>query len=145
METETLGTALKALPVKLAAGDSPQTVHLLLNESNELQEVTNPAFLRRWLEAKYPTVEYLSPPSEISLGGVAGEQQRATTVTPELQRNMQFFGEGPCWFDGCDEMREKYHEEMDALENRPGGCRNCDKGALIRKYLAKVAAAQPKP
>ena len=35
-------------------------------------------------------------------------------------------------------LREKYFKELEALENKEGGCRACDKGKLMRKYAVLV-------
>ena len=60
----------------------------------------------------------------------------AEKVSPEEQELFKFFSDhSECWFDGCEEMRKKYKEELDKL---PPNCPNCQKGALIRKYKEKI-------
>jgi hypothetical protein len=36
-------------------------------------------------------------------------------------------------------LREDYFRELEALENRKGGCKPCDKGKLMRKYIPLVS------
>lgn len=36
-------------------------------------------------------------------------------------------------------LREEYFKELNELENRQGGCKPCDKGKLMRKYIPLVS------
>lgn len=36
------------------------------------------------------------------------------------------------------ELREKYFKELSELENKQGGCSQCQKGALMRKYIPLI-------
>jgi hypothetical protein len=57
-----------------------------------------------------------------------------TGVSPQFQEMMKFFSlDTPCFFEGCEEMREKYKKDLDKLGG--DGCKGCKKGALIRKYI----------
>ena len=59
-----------------------------------------------------------------------------------------FFGFGPCWFDGCEKLREEYRREKDDMtkkaEEQGGQCSDCDLAALQAKYrrLVKDALAR---
>ena len=49
---------------------------------------------------------------------------------------MQFFNDSvPCYFAGCEEVRREYKEE---LKNLGEGCRECDKGEVMRSYMGKL-------
>ena len=60
-------------------------------------------------------------------------------VTNVTQSDMQlyrlFSKTAPCWFEGCEELRREYFEEKEKLES---DCPPCGRGALIRKYLARM-------
>jgi hypothetical protein len=48
---------------------------------------------------------------------------------------MQFFNDNyPCWFEGCEDLRRAYKEELAQQTN----CKTCTRGTLIRKYSEKV-------
>ena len=71
---------------------------------------------------------------------VSPDRQQVHVVSgnvPQSTQNMlQFFQlDQPCAFLGCAEMRTSYAKELEELENQPGGCRDCDRGELIRKYM----------
>lgn len=114
---------LKALPVKLRVNGNLVGIHLLLGEHDELVGTSDPTLFRTWAEQQKPAA-------------------RAVTVTKEDKRDIKFFTETPCWFNGCEELRAAYASELQQLEARPGGCRGCVKGSLMRKYLKLVADAQ---
>lgn len=66
---------------------------------------------------------------------------RVTGLSPELRKAMDFFSDKiDCWFDGCEELRENYKEDLKALK-ADGKCKGCDKGALIRKYQDLIREA----
>lgn len=56
---------------------------------------------------------------------------------------MVLSGMEPCYFEGCDEVLAKYNEELKVLEARPGGCRECDRAKLRRKYATVFRNALP--
>lgn len=58
------------------------------------------------------------------------------SVAPQEQEAISFFGERPCWFPGCEELRALFKAEKEAA----GGseCSGCDEGAIIRKFLPVV-------
>lgn len=51
-----------------------------------------------------------------------------------------FFGKGPCFFTGCEELRASYRKELETLA-KGGNCSDCDKGAVVRKYQERVRHA----
>jgi len=45
----------------------------------------------------------------------------------------------PCWFDGCEELREQYkNEKQKLLDKHDGNCPACAEGQLVNKYLAII-------
>lgn len=61
---------------------------------------------------------------------------------PEIEKQALkvFVDSVPCWFDGCQELRNKYKQEL--KENSiDEGCSSCKKGPIIRKYLKLAAQA----
>lgn len=70
------------------------------------------------------------------------DAQAPLVITDEVKRNMRFFSDHtPCWFPGCDKLRESYKAELAKLESE-GECKGCEKGAVIRKYIQLVSLAQ---
>lgn len=59
----------------------------------------------------------------------------------EDKRNIRLFGNDPCWFPGCQELRDQYQQELEARE-KEGECKKCEKGTLMRKYLRLAAELQ---
>jgi hypothetical protein len=65
--------------------------------------------------------------------------KRITAVSAEERKVLSFFVDSaPCWFEGCDELRAKYQDEVAKLG---AGCPSCQKGAVIRKYQDLVRRA----
>lgn len=65
------------------------------------------------------------------------------SIPEEFQELLSFFlDDQPCWFTGCEDLRELYHAEL----GEDASCTSCHKGALIRKYteLAKAAVRSDK-
>lgn len=52
-------------------------------------------------------------------------------------------GHEPCYFEGCEQIVSTYKQELSVLESRPGGCRDCDRGRLQRKFAALFRNALP--
>ena len=46
----------------------------------------------------------------------------------------------PCWFDGCEDIRKAYKDEVERTLG-PDGCTSCKKGAILRKYLKQAVDA----
>ena len=58
---------------------------------------------------------------------------------PIRQDIIPFFVESsPCWFPGCEELREEYRKELGKLGSN---CPGCQRGALMRKFAPRVEAA----
>ena len=82
-----------------------------------------------------------SPPDneqtrELKARGYTINGNEITHVPAREQEIFRFFSEHtPCWFPECEAMRKQYNEELESL---PQDCPTCQKGALIRKYAAKV-------
>lgn len=70
------------------------------------------------------------------------DTQAPLVITDEVKHNMRFFSDHtPCWFPGCEKLRESYKAELAKMEAN-GDCKGCEKGALIRKYIQLVGLAQ---
>lgn len=64
-----------------------------------------------------------------------------TKVPPLEQEINKFFSRStPCWFPECESIRRRYFLELDRAAAN-GGCTDCMKGSIIRKYDAEVRAA----
>lgn len=73
---------------------------------------------------------------EFDTSGDGKAARKIKSAPPEFLEVFKFFSEHtPCWFEGCEELREQYNKELEDLGD---DCKECDKGALIRKYHAKV-------
>lgn len=78
-----------------------------------------------------------------SMGTFVGDPFGAQVATPSplMARLVKFFVPSePCWFQGCEEMREKFAADIAALEKAAADagtvCRDCDKGVVQARYLA---------
>ena len=49
-----------------------------------------------------------------------------------------FVDSSPCWFRGCEELREEYRAELEKLGTN---CPGCQRGALMRKFAPRVEDA----
>jgi len=97
-------------------------------------------FRRRASGEKYP-IKLLLDDERV----IIGEEELQDNSMPHsdmpdqhaLNKIMPFFSkETPCFFDGCEEMREAYYAE---LQSRGGdGCPGCVRGAINRKYIQLV-------
>lgn len=53
-----------------------------------------------------------------------------TNITDEARELMEVFNMNtPCWFKGCEKLREQYNAEKEQ-----SGCKTC-KGTIMRKYM----------
>lgn len=61
------------------------------------------------------------------------------TSIPEVEKEAikVFIETYPCWFPGCQEIRDAYNRELGEQQNKDG-CTSCKKGTIMRKYLAKA-------
>lgn len=59
----------------------------------------------------------------------------------EAEVNRFFVLSVPCWFKGCEELREEYKKALDdaSQDNKP--CTNCKKGAIMRMMEERVRLA----
>lgn len=58
-----------------------------------------------------------------------------SSISDEARELMQVFNMSqPCWFKGCEELRQQYKAEKEA-----SGCKTCQ-GAIMRKYMALAKA-----
>jgi hypothetical protein len=61
------------------------------------------------------------------------------SIPPRTQKVYTFFVDtAPCWFPECEALRSKYKEELQAMTEQSGGCTDCSKGGLNRKYIALI-------
>ncbi len=119
--------ALRAVKMKLPAEDGKfRDIYLLVTHDNVLHSVSDPGALAAWLPT-LPAMKTANQPNPVQIDDVT-------------KRDIKFFGTGPCWFGGCDELRVEYQAELQKLE--AANCKSCERGALIRKYLKLIAAAQ---
>lgn len=60
---------------------------------------------------------------------------------PDIEREALkiFVDSQPCWFEGCEEIRKAFKEELN--QGNYTGCAPCKKGAVWRKYLKKTVDA----
>ena len=56
--------------------------------------------------------------------------------TPEIEIEIAkfFVPDTECPFPDCEDLKQRYTAELDALKGEDGKCRSCDIGALQRKY-----------
>lgn len=59
----------------------------------------------------------------------------------EKKVNEFFIKSAPCPYPGCEHLRREYFAEVAAMEATGKGCTGCQKGAIMRKYDARVRAA----
>lgn len=62
-----------------------------------------------------------------------------TSVSQEDQEILKFFVDSiPCWFEGCEELRKEWNEEV----KKAGGekCVGCARGRIMRKFNPRVRA-----
>jgi len=75
-------------------------------------------------------------------------QAKEVTLTPKQKTAMRFFSKAtPCWFEGCEQLRQAYDAEIEALHASAKAkgvpCKGCQTGAVILKYRKLVEAALP--
>ncbi len=142
METLNDKTDVQVVRIRRPDG-SEDRVHLFLDKQGYLTGANNLQALAGWsrnssLLAKIPGLQQIP-----QAGG--GFKLVASSA---LQQNLRFFEEeNPCWFEGCEELREAYRKELAAMEEDPE-CSGCEKNKLKVKYLHKLpdhARAQKHP
>ena len=64
-------------------------------------------------------------------------------VPQREQEILSFFNDDkPCWFGGCNDLRHRYNTELALIGG--AGCADCDKGALLRKFIPLVDELLPR-
>lgn len=79
--------------------------------------------------------------SEKDLGPVESPvKPSGVSDNPDVYR---FFSpSSPCWFEGCEELRERFDAEVQEAQSRAGeACSGCLRGPIIRKYVPLVEEA----
>ena len=80
--------------------------------------------------------------SEMRARGVEMHMENGRTVItsmPQIEQDVyKFFTATPCWFEGCEDLKKSYNEQLTDLGD---DCRNCDKGALMRKMIPHIRKA----
>lgn len=72
--------------------------------------------------------------------GIKHRAVMITSIPDSFQETLRFFLDpesNPCWFTGCNELREQYKKEKESKAD----CSECQEGALIRKYSTLVEEA----
>lgn len=60
----------------------------------------------------------------------------------ELELNRFYTLQIPCWFTGCENLREEYKAALDKAGNKHDGtCTDCEKGAIMRMFADRVKLA----
>lgn len=108
---------------------------LHLGDGKYLVGVTGKDFLLPWIKDQPEA----APRGVNAVAPAAGVPP--TYLKESHKRNIKLFGKEPCWFPGCAELREQYSQELAALE-QAGGCKGCEKGVLMRKYLDRAEELQ---
>lgn len=63
------------------------------------------------------------------------------TFIPQVEKDALkvFIDSIPCWFNGCEQIREAYNNELKrTADSKQSKCSDCKKGPVLRKYLRKV-------
>lgn len=63
------------------------------------------------------------------------------TFIPQVEKDALkvFIDSIPCWFNGCEQIREAYNNELKrTVDSKQSQCSDCKKGPVLRKYLRKV-------
>lgn len=65
------------------------------------------------------------------------------SVPPEEAELNRFYTlQIPCWFDGCEKLRDEYKAALDKAGKGPNGtCTDCEKGAIMRMFADRVKLA----
>ncbi len=64
---------------------------------------------------------------------------------PDIAGYSPLFSATPCWFEGCNQLREQYQTEAANLASKMAAegqrCTTCDLGDIRRKYIALMRAS----
>ncbi len=118
--------AVRVIRLKLKIGDTEEVVPLHMSLDGYLLGFQNVQTLKAWLADN----------ADFEPGKVSAPQP----ITPAYRRDLRLFTSAPCWFEGCEELRQAYHAELEKLGGT--GCKGCEKGPLMQKYLKLAAEAQ---
>jgi len=129
-----------------------EKVSIFTDPQGVIREIRNGQALQPLLaEVVSPDLQRLAPEStpQTAIPGVILRRDTKGVLHPvasdKTQLDMQFFlPDTPAWFDGCKELRDAYAEEKAALDADPD-CPDCQKGALMRKYLLKLSKLDTTP
>lgn len=60
----------------------------------------------------------------------------------EAELNKFYTLQIPCWFNGCEELRDEYKKALvKAGKGDAGSCTDCEKGAIMRMFAERVKLA----
>ena len=60
----------------------------------------------------------------------------------EAELNKFYTLQIPCWFNGCEELRNEYKKALaKAGKGDAGSCTDCEKGAIMRMFAERVKLA----
>lgn len=63
------------------------------------------------------------------------------TFIPQVEKDALkvFIDSIPCWFNGCEQIRDAYNKELKiTMDSKSSKCSDCKKGPILRKYLRKA-------
>jgi hypothetical protein len=120
-----------------------------LDHCQKCQSVWSAVLLSLWLGIDHGAVGVLHGvaaivPYYVLITLLTGKGEEVTPPTPparpyvatsEEREVLKFFGTGPCWFEGCAELRARYAAEKEELG---ASCSNCELGELNAKYMDEV-------
>lgn len=65
-----------------------------------------------------------------------------TSIPPEEAELNRFYSlDIDCWFNGCEQLREEYKNELAKAGTTDAPCTGCQKGAIMRLFEKRVRAA----
>lgn len=123
-------------------------VNLIKSQSKEGLKNTMKFRQQQLAERNIITKTVLQPVKDANGNTLKGEDgqpvMRMVTIPvhiPEVEKEAikVFVDSIPCWFDGCQKIRDDYKNELKANQLEPG-CTSCKKGNILRKYL-KIAVS----
>ena len=123
-------------------------VNLVKSQSKEGLKNTMKFRQQQLAERNIITKTVLQPVKDQDGNVVKGEDgqpvMRMVTIPvhiPDIEKEAikVFVDSIPCWFDGCQKIRDDYKNELQANKLEPG-CTSCKKGNILRKYL-KIAVS----
>lgn len=123
-------------------------VNLVKSQSKEGLKNTMKFRQQQLAERNIITKTVLQPVKDQDGNVVKGEDgqpvMRMVTIPvhiPDIEKEAikVFVDSIPCWFEGCQKIRDDYKNELQANKLEPG-CTSCKKGNILRKYL-KIAVS----